>query len=238
MSLPACKLLSTNKNEVNDGKKITSTFSEKANITESRPENIPISASLINLGSEDKPVFQWVDYYNVMNNNEIIYPHIYGFIFWEYSGSVIDTFYYEFDGSRNLEDRASFEGCKIEPYPGDVTLKVITNNSPQLCDTIYMFRVNGGKESWIVFENNSFKRLPTTNFNQDSIKVSGYDIYLSVVPFLDYYSVKIIGNGGVDSFKYVLEGNCDNLDIHFSYFDQTTRMIYPLDKNCRFQLIR
>lgn len=219
------------------GKNPQTTKSDGKDITILRPENIPNTACLIDLGLDGSPVYQWVDYFGNLRLRESIYNHIYGFVFWDEYGLIIDTLYYEFEGSRENEIPISFKGSKIMPYPGDATIIVIPDVLNSLSDTLFMYLVNGKNEEIRKVEGKSFMRLCTVRQNDDSAKVSGYDIEINIIFKSGLYEVTTIGNEGIKSARYSLEGDCDPIADKPSYYDQSNRSIYFLPKDCILRLV-
>jgi hypothetical protein len=195
-----------------------------------RPVGVSLKATLINLGSEDLPVYQWVDYGGKLKYQGKEYPHIYGFKYFDHEGKLLSTTYYENMEIRNGLKAFDAFNSKVRPHPGDATIEVSNAN-----DTLLFFHVLETDEFKRVYDGIEYKRMPAVYFETD------YDIGFTSDEDIEFNVKK-------DNEKYILTftglavpfklcSSCKEEPSKFSFLNGQEGRIYFIEKQCYLELM-
>ena len=195
-----------------------------------RPTGVSKKATLINLGSEDMPVYQWVEYVGKLNHDNKPHPHIYGFRFFDAKGKVLSTAYYENMKIRSGSKDFDASDCKILPYPGDATIEV-TNGA----DTLLFFHVLESDEFKRTYNGIEYVRMPAvyyeTNYNTGF--TSDEDVEFNVKKDKDIYTVTFTGT----PIAFKLCSACKTEPSKVSFLNEQEGRIYFVEKDCYLELV-
>jgi len=195
-----------------------------------RPTGVSNKATLINLGSEDMPVYQWVEYGGKLNHNNTTYPHVYGFKYFDAKGKLLSTVYYENMEIRNGRKDFDANNSKILPYPGDATIQ-ITNGT----DTLLFFHVLESDEFKRTHKGIEYIRMPAIYYetNYDNGFVSDEDIEFNITEEKGIYTV--IFTGVTIPFK--LSSSCSGVPSKVSFLNEQEGRIYFVERECYLELV-
>lgn len=193
-----------------------------------RPASVSNQATLINLGSEDLPVYQWVEYSGKLNYDNKVYPHIYGFKYFDAQGKLIHTQYYENMEVRSGEKEFDASSSKILPFPGDATIQV--SNSK---DSLLFFYVLESDEFKSEYEGVDFIRMPAVYFETryDNGFMSDEQVRFNLRTEKNLYIVTFLSD---DVFKipFKLCSTCKVKPTKISFLNEEEGRIYFIEKDC------
>lgn len=195
-----------------------------------RPTGVSKKATLINLGAEDMPVFQWVEYAGKLNQGNKSHSHIYGFKYFDAKGELLSTVYYENmeirDGRRDFD----VSNYKVLPYPGDATIEV-TNGA----DTLLFFHVLESDEFKRTYNGIEYVRMPAIYYEmKDNIGfTSDEDLEFNIKKDDDVYTVTFTGTP--IAFKRC--SVCKTEPSKVSFLNEREGRIYFVEKECYLELV-
>lgn len=203
-----------------------------------RPIDVPESASLINLGFEDQPVYCWVFYDGTLQLEDVFHDHIAKFLF-KYEDGALESKYYEYIGNRTEDSRKTLENYDIFPYPGDKTMMLISseNKISREKDTVLIYQVLEIKEFENMLKGKLYKRLPSVSLDNNGKKISDYDVRIHITMKGDsLFTVSLISEDGTrNGLLYKLSLGCEEVeafDEKLSYLDRNNGKIYFIEKDC------
>jgi hypothetical protein len=196
-----------------------------------RPSGVSRKATLINLGAEDMPVYQWVEYVGKFNYRNKSHSHIYGFKYFDAKGNVLSTVYYENMQIRSGRKDFDVTNYKVLPYPGDATIEV-TNG----IDTLLFFHVLESDEFKRTYNGVEYVRMPATYYEADYDIgfTSDEDVEFNVMKEKDIYTVTFTHTTPV-AFK--LCSACKTEPSKVSFLNEQEGRIYFVEKECYLELV-
>lgn len=198
-----------------------------------RPKNVPKQATLINLGFDDLPSYQWVGYSGKLIKDDKVYPHIYGFKYFDIEGKFLHTQYYE-----NLEIRSGSKNfdvseIKVLPFPGDATIQ-LSNDT----DTLLFFHVLESDEFKRTHKGIEYNRMPTIyeDYNGNGF-ASGEDLEFNIRKDQDLFIVTFTAKGILE-IPFKLNSTCGQEPSIVSFMNREEGKIYFIEKGCYMEPVR
>ncbi|QEC77274.1 hypothetical protein [Mucilaginibacter ginsenosidivorax] len=195
-----------------------------------KPESVPKKATLINLGSNDEPIFNWVEYIGKFKTNGKIYPHIYGVKFYDRTGAVRTSYFENLDLRNNNKD-IPFEDFRFLNFPAADDIK-ITNG----LDTLILFSVTSDRDYDEVREGVVFKdinrvlkvgvknKFISTKSLQANLKKASGNLYVLTL------------KGGT-KIQYKLSSSCTEPPSELSFINTNDGKAFFLERTCYLELV-
>jgi len=196
-----------------------------------RPATVSKHATLINLGFDDSPVYQWVEYAGKLKMEDKSYTHIYGFKYFDAQGKFLHTRYYENMEIRNgTKEFDATTQVEISPFPGDATIHVSNG-----ADSLLFFHVLESDEFKRTYEGIEYVRMPAiyyeTNYNTGF--TSGEDVEFNIKREKDFYTVTFTGT----AILFKLCSACKTEPTQVSFLNEQEGRIYFVERECYLELI-
>ena len=199
----------------------TKAVSDLKNLQRERPINVSEDAQKINMGFEDAPVFAWVEVIGNLKVQDDIYDHILGLKYTYEEPKRVDTVYYETEGRIDLNKLQS--NVKISLYPGDTTIKIITNSGKEF--TLYMvLEIKSFKGKWI--------SIPTCSKNKKSEFVSSGIIDIKIENLKgNQFKVLLRDDDGIRELTYSSDYSDINELSKLSFINLDNGRIHFINRN-------
>ncbi|MEJ1239603.1 hypothetical protein WBG78_15810 [Chryseolinea sp. T2] len=185
---------------------------------------------MINLGAEDMPVYQWVEYAGKLMYDGKEHPHIYGFRYFDDKGKLLSTVYYENMEIRSGKKDLDASKTKILPYPGDATIELLNGT-----DTLLFFHVLESDEFKRTYQGIEYVRMPAVYFetNYNVGFTSDEDVEFSIRKDNERYVVTFTGT----PVPFKLSPSCKGEPGKVSFLNEEDGRIYFVARDCYLELV-
>lgn len=196
--------------------------------TAKKPANVSKYATLINLGFEDMPVYQWVEYAGKLTMDDKLYPHIYGFKYFDEHGKLLHTQYYENMEIRNGKKEFDATNSKVLPYPGDATIQVSNER-----DSLLFFHVLESDEFKRTHKGIEYVRMPAVSFETryENGFMSDEAVEFNIKRDKELYVVTFTRNG-IFEVPFKLCSSCKVEPGKVSFLNEHEGRIYFVEREC------
>jgi len=191
-----------------------------------RPDNISEYARRFNMGSDDNPVFVWVEITGNLELNGKIYPHILG-LRYTYENGGTDTSFYETSGRRDLNYKPSDVSALW--HPGS-TIRLMGRgyNDSILFNVLEVAMEMDGEDD---LDAVGWRIVPTCRKN----RMSGAEVHVQIKKTAEKEFLVILMDGQGNGYKrrmYKTDNDKIDENMIISFFDWADGKIYFIDKDC------
>jgi hypothetical protein len=193
-----------------------------------RPANVSLDAKLLNLGSDDEPLFAWTQTLGSLKINNLIYPYILC-VKYTFKSGMEQTSCYENLELRLGKKKINWGGFKILRFPFSGNIKISDGK-----DTLYLFEVLVEK-TWVEKKKSVYTDVATVKTVADGSLLSTKDLACNLVDNGNGNFLLILDNGMKLKYKVNQSGGVNNKTI--SFINRDNGNVYFIDKSCFLKLL-
>jgi hypothetical protein len=196
--------------------------------TISKPKGMSARAKLLNLGSEEEPVFSWVEYVGPLKKNGIVYDHIIGFKY-HFTSGIEEINYYENLNGRNSNETFNSKDYGLVEFPYSGNIKVVNKG-----DSLFFFQVLTDHKSDEVYNDLRITRMRTVEKVKDGSILSSEELQCNLKHETGDQYLLTMRDG--TKIPYRLNLRCKSIPSEVSFLSRGDGRIYFIERSCFLEL--